>query len=118
MVRLRTIAENNRSRQMEPLFPGVSQRLVVLFQHQKVREIKHTALRTIRRVNLGYYLSETVLNTNRSGDWNSTNHVPGCAYTWSAPALNVLISAIVNRKVWLENNSSPSVTMPMPQLHP
>ena len=27
MVRLRTIAKNNMSREMEPLFPGVSQRV-------------------------------------------------------------------------------------------
>ena len=41
-----------------------------------MREIKHNVLREISRVNLGYYLSETVLNTKKSADWNITHHVP------------------------------------------
>ena len=45
--------------------------LVVLFQELNY----HTALRTISRVNLGYFLSETVLNTNLSVDWNFTHRV-------------------------------------------
>ena len=32
-------------------------------------------IRTMSRVNLGYYLNETVLNTNLSVDWNFTHRV-------------------------------------------
>ena len=52
-------------------------------------------------VNLGYYLRETVLNTIKSADWNITHHVH--AYTCSALAPCVVISAISNRNVRLEN---------------
>ena len=76
---------------------------------------KHTALRTIRRVNLRYYLDETFLDTKTFADWNFTNRLRSLAWRqlrmW-------LISAIFNRSVLLENNSTQYVTMPIRQFHP
>ena len=60
-------------------------------------------MRTVSRVNLGYYLSETVLNKKLVCQLELKLYTPH-AYTCSAPAPNkVNFSHFPHRNVWLEN---------------